>query len=179
MKFSYWLLKLKIWITTVGWSKFAVINTIWAACFNKEEQFIPEKVILLHNGHENPDIAENVADVIDWVRRILKVYGIDNPIFEEVPIREAEINSYRDIYLKLINKIEKDKECINETAIDLTPGRKFMSSIAMAVGLKKRKFIKKLYYLHLNFPEYLNYPYIKIPFVFQKLINILEIYDDI
>ena len=42
--------KIITWITTIGWSSFAVINPIWAYC--KENEEYPDKIIIIHTPHE-------------------------------------------------------------------------------------------------------------------------------
>ncbi|MEM3594406.1 MAG: hypothetical protein QXS27_06735, partial [Candidatus Jordarchaeaceae archaeon] len=60
----------------------------------------------------------------------------------------------------------------NEVAVDMTPGRKFMSACAMAAGQKYGA--AKLYYLHLYNLAYQEKPFVLIPFNQQKLINVLN-----
>ena len=160
---------MQVWITTVGWQPFAVINPLWAACFYQE--FIPEKVLLLNNGYQNPVIRKNVAEVWQWHLRILQAYDVEAPTIEVCNANEDDINSFRRIFEETVKAQEGE-----EVAIDMTPGRKFMSSIAMAVAFKNQHFVKKLFYLHLWGQEYQNQPFIKIPLKNQRLINVLELF---
>lgn len=159
---------MRIWITTVGWSTFAVINPLWAACFY--QYFIPEKVILLNNGEQDNTIKNNLEIVKTWQNRILIEYGIEKPIIEAIAADEDDVAGFADMFKKIIKKYKQ-----HELAIDMTPGRKFMSSIAMSSAIKNKSFVKKLYYLHLWGIAYQNQPFIKIPFKNQKLIDILEL----
>jgi len=159
---------MQVWITTVGWQPFAVINPLWAACFYQE--FLPEKAILLNNGYKDTKIAKNLETVKEWCAQILGEYGIEQPQIEAIDADENDINNFAAIFTQIV-----DAQKLNEVAIDMTPGRKFMSSIAMATAFKNRSFVKKLYYLHLWGQEYQNQPFIKIPFKNQKLINVLEL----
>ncbi|MHA1284117.1 MAG: hypothetical protein ACTSVV_06280 [Promethearchaeota archaeon] len=161
---------MRIWITTVGWSHFAVINTLWAACFMEKEKFIPDKIILLNNGNQNEVIRNNVKIVEEWLKKILHEYGKDKIEIEKININENDIRKYHDILKDLIEKY-KD----SEIAIDMTPGRKYMSSIAMGLALASKKVVNKLYYLHLEAQKYQDRPFIKIPLPFQNLINILKL----
>lgn len=158
---------MKVWISTVGWSNFAVINPVWAACFGGD--FIPEKVILLNNSKENKTIEGNLAFVKDYITRVLTEYGVENPIIEGVDASEDDIDAYTKNFRRTVKEYRGD-----EVAIDMTPGRKFMSSIAMAVAMNNLKFVKRLYYLQLWGREYQNLPFIKIPFKNQRLINVLK-----
>ncbi|MHA1265518.1 MAG: hypothetical protein ACTSRS_09810 [Candidatus Helarchaeota archaeon] len=160
---------MRVWITTVGWQPFAVINPVWAACFYQE--FVPEKIILLNNGYRNAFIAQNVEKVQDWHLRILRVYGVETPVIETQDADEDSITTFRRIFEEVVKT--QDAE---QVAIDMTPGRKFMSSIAMVLAFKYRHFVKRLFYLHLWGQEYQNLPFIKIPLIKQRLINVLELY---
>jgi len=159
---------LNVWISTVGWSPFAVINPIWASCFFNK--FIPQKIILLNNGSKNPKIAQNMTTVEKWINKILPQYGIDNPLIEPVHADEDDINNFSNLFKNVVLNNQ-----LNSVAIDMTPGRKFMSSIAMACAIKYRNFVKKLFYLFLSVKKYQNTPFILIPFKDQKLLNILDV----
>lgn len=160
--------KLRTWITIVGWSPFAVINPIWAACFN--EEYIPNRIILLNNGDLDKTINKNVEIVKIWLNRILSIYDVCDLVIEDIQVNEKEILKYAKDLESIIEKYKED-----EIAIDMTPGRKFMSSVAIRMAFKHREYIDKLYYLHLLKKEYQNEAFIKIPFVYQNLINFLEL----
>ncbi|MHA1248782.1 MAG: hypothetical protein ACTSRP_02200 [Candidatus Helarchaeota archaeon] len=152
----------------MGWSKFAVINPLWAACFKNE--FVPEKVFLLNNGYKDPSTKENFEIVKGWIERILKEYSIENPIIESIDADEEDITKFAETIIDLVKKLEG-----NEVAIDMTPGRKYMSSFAMQCAIKFNSFVKKLFYLHLKYKKYQDTPFILIPLKYQKLINLLEL----
>ncbi len=160
---------MKVWISTVGWSKFAVINPIWPTCFFENDlHFIPERIVLFNNAHDDPIIKKNLKSVKDWITYILKKYEVVNPILEPIEADEGNMNEFVNIFNETIQKY------IHEViAIDMTPGRKFMSSIAMNIAIKNK--VEKLYYLQLWGREYLNRAFINIPFTNQKLINVMEL----
>ncbi len=159
---------MRVWITNVGLHQFAVINPLWAACFYNK--FIPEKVILLNSGFQDNKIKENVQIVKVWLQRILLEYQIEQPQIEMVDADEEDITKFARIFTEIVKNYESHK-----LAIDMTPGRKFMSSIAMATAFKNKKFVKNLFYLHLWGLKYQNEPFIKIPFNKHKLIDVMEL----
>jgi len=161
---------MKVWISTVGWSPFAVINPLWAACYFKWENFVPEKVILLNNQTQDERVKENYDLVLTWLIKILNEYGISEPIIESVDANESNIKEYSHTFQGVV-----EKHINNEIAIDMTPGRKFMSGIAMWYASQPKSTIAKLYYLHLKDNKYKDAPFIKIPAGSQRLINIKEI----
>lgn len=153
---------MKVWITNVDRRfTFATVNPLWAACIL--EGFIPDKVILI----TDKNLANKTNVVKTWLKKILQVYGKD-PIFEEHVFDEEDINAYSTSFLRLI---EKEKR--NEIALDITPGRKFMSAIMMSGGIRMK--IQRVYYLHLKDYSFAEQPFVTIPFSCQKLKNINEL----
>ncbi|HID26950.1 MAG TPA: hypothetical protein EYP22_03835 [Methanosarcinales archaeon] len=154
---------MKIWLTTIGMSTFAVVNTLWAAC--KQDNYIPQRVYLVKN-----DIVESkgkVKEVLDWMKRILKEYDVD----AEFVFIDADENNFKEFAKKIREAVRKEKLDDNEIAIDMTPGRKFMSAFSMYLGLGKdvKYHADLVYYLHLIDMSYKDYPYMQIPMHLQKL----------
>jgi len=161
---------MKVWISTVGWSPFAVINPLWAACYFKWENFVPEKVVLLNNQTQDESVKKNYDLVQKWLKKILNEYSTSDPVIESVDANENNMTEYAQTFQDVIEKHLRD-----EIAIDMTPGRKFMSGIAMWYASQQKSNVAKLYYLQLWGRKYQDVPFIKIPAVNQKLINIKEL----
>lgn len=152
----------KVWITTVGTRPFAVINPIWLAC--RKGEFVPERVYLIWN-----EGVEREKEVVEKaVRLILESYGVRNPEIiagDETKVREDDFSGLRDLLYKI-----KGLEQGNEVAVDMTPGRKFMSALLMGVGFNKEGPVEKVYYLHLlDERRYQNRPLLLIPAKIQRL----------
>lgn len=151
---------MKVWITTVGKSPFAVVNPIWIAC--RRGEFIPEKVYLLWN-----DAVADVKSIVrGLVETILKNYGVPDPKIVDdgsVKVAEDDFKRFRKVLLRICDDELKSGK---EVAIDMTPGRKFMSALAMGLGFKRNPV--KVYYLHLLDLSYQNKPLVLIPFSIQK-----------
>ncbi len=156
---------MKVWITIVGKSPFAVINPIWIAC--KSGEFIPEKVYLIWN-----DAVKGEKEmVVKAIKVILKNYGVPEPEIiadDSTKVHEEDFRRLAELLLSIRRKELREG---NEIAIDMTPGRKFMSAIAMFMGVAKslKDKVHRVYYLHLSDQRYLNYPLILIPHKLQKL----------
>ncbi|MHA1427099.1 MAG: hypothetical protein ACTSQI_14010 [Candidatus Helarchaeota archaeon] len=159
---------MNVWITIVGWQPFAVINPIWAACFFNK--FIPNKVVLLNNGARDQRIGNNVALVRKWLEKILREYGITNPDIQSRGVNEGHIMEF---FREFSNIVLENREHV--VVLDMTPGRKFMSSSAFLLAFKNRTFVRKLFYLHLKEQKYQDTPFVKIPLIKQDLINMLEL----
>ncbi len=156
---------MKVWITTVGKSPFAVVNPIWMVC--RKGKFIPNRVYLVWN--------EEVEEVKKTVERMLGIilqnYGVPELKIiadESVKVREDDFNKFKSVISEICNKELNEG---NEVVIDMTPGRKFMSALAMVLGLLKKISV---YYLHLTDLSYQNKSLVLIPFSIQKLYDMKE-----
>lgn len=159
------------WITTVGWSPFAVINPFWAHC--KESKDIPTRIHLIHT--KNLQFKKNLEICKSYINEILRVYLGNN--YGEIVIKEHEIESdqiviYADNLRNIINEeiSLKPKKII----LDMTPGRKYMSAINMYYGLSNTDMPIKVYYLHLEESKYNDLPYPLTPIIKNELIDIID-----
>jgi len=154
---------MKIWLTTVGISPFAVINAIWTAC--KTGEYVPERIYLIVN--KVVEEKGHVDTVKSWIDRILREYGVE----PEIITKYAEETDFGEFAKILGGIVKKEKLEGNEVALDMTPGRKFMSALAMYLGTGSDVKYKadRVYYLHLADNSYQNQPYITIPLTKQKL----------
>jgi len=133
-----------------------------AAC--RKGEFVPERVYLIWN-----EGVEREKEVVEKaVRLILESYGVRNPKIiagDETKVREDDFSGLRDLLYKI-----KGLEQGNEVAVDMTPGRKFMSALLMGVGFNKEGPVEKVYYLHLlDERRYQNRPLLLIPAKIQRL----------
>lgn len=154
---------MKAWISIIGSSPFAVINTIWAAC--KLEEYIPEKVLFIVNRNLK---EENIKAVHSWTEELLKSYGIKNPVFESREVEEDDFGQIEDTFRCNISRLKHE----GPVAVDITPGRKYMSAIAMHCGLAEGA--SHAYYLHLKDFQYQDEPFPLIPIQKQQLIDMKE-----
>jgi CRISPR/Cas system-associated protein Csm6 len=151
---------MRTWITTIGTSPFAVINTLWAAC--KSDEYVPDNVIWIINKQINSDIVETVKD---WTSEILIAYGVKKPVINDILVDETDVLGLRDTIYGAIHQSKKT----GAIAIDMTPGRKYMSAIAMQSGIAAGA--DKIYYLFLSDPRYQDTPFPLIPTKKQRLIE--------
>ena len=88
------------WITTVGWSPFAVINPIWAYC--KENEEYPDKIIIIYSPDERVKYNLNICK--RFITEILKSYNGKN--FSINSIKEEEImNDSIELYADRLSRI--------------------------------------------------------------------------
>ncbi len=159
------------WITTVGWSPFAVINPIWAYC--KENDEYPNKIILIFTPLER--IKKNLNICKRYIYEILKKYNGKN-FNKDFIIHEEIENDNIEIYADRLNRIiEREKNLKTDKIIlDMTPGRKYMSAINVYYGYNLRDISIQVFYLHLEESKYQDIPFPLTPIIKSELIDILE-----
>lgn len=159
------------WISTVGWSPFAVINPIWAYCKEYEDSL--NKIILLYTPYER--IIKNLEICKKYIIEILKAYNDknlnDNSIIEE-EIKNDSIEIYADKLSRIIKRENELKP--NKIILDMTPGRKYMSAINVYYGYNLAEIPIQVFYLHLEEIKYQGVPYPLNPIIKNELIDILE-----
>lgn len=151
---------MKAWISIIGSSPFAVINTIWAAC--RLEGYVPEKVLFVVNRNLK---NEDIKTVNIWTEELLESYGVNEPVFENIEVEEDDFGEIEDVLRCNISKLKQEGAVV----VDITPGRKYMSAIAMHCGLAEGA--SHVYYLHLKDFGYQDSPFPLIPIQKQKLID--------
>lgn len=154
---------MKVWITTAGTSPFAAINSIWAAILH--EDFIPTRIHILANEYV---IQKKFLDqVVQGCELLMSGYDIH----AKIQTHEFEETDFSSYFKKLKALVEKEKLAKNEVAIDMTPGRKYMSAFSMHLGVGKdiTHRADRIYYHHLLDLSYGAYPYPLIPSNLRKL----------
>jgi hypothetical protein len=86
-------------------------------------------------------------------------------------IQEDDLGDVYQTYKKII---EQERELGNEIAIDITPGRKYMSAFSLHAGLNNGK-IDRIYYIHIRGKKFINQPYPMIPVPYCDLEDIVSI----
>jgi len=157
---------MRVWITTVGTSSFAVFNSLWMAIVG--DSYYPDKVYLLWNDR----VKENMEKIKEYIKALKEAYGRTIIIDDTYRVDEEDFK----IFTKTLTEIiKKEKLEGNEIAIDMTPGRKFMSAFSMYAGVEGVEAGKfkadRVYYLHLKDPSYMNLPLYLIPFSIQELLE--------
>jgi hypothetical protein len=163
--------KMITWITTVGWSPFAVINPIWAYC--KENNDCPDKIILIYTPLER--IKKNLSICKQYIAEILKSYNVKKLIKDSIFEEEIENDSI-ELYTNKLSKIIEREKSLKPVKIilDMTPGRKYMSAINVYYGYNLKEMPIQVFYLHLEESKFLDVPYPLSPIIKNELIDILE-----
>ena len=153
---------MRTWITVVGQSPYAAINSLWAAL--RGGVFIPERVILLWDG--SAALEKHLHSIKRWVGLLAKHFGVKIEIVDKSFGHESLKN-----FAQVVEQV-MEEERHNRIALDMTPGRKFMSALMFHALTTHRDQVAHLFYLYLTEQRYENTPFMLIPSPAHELIDI-------
>lgn len=155
----------RYWLTTASPTIEAVVNPLAAAC--TEREYVPDEIRVLRNpGVEAP--SERAMALMDTV---VEAHGGDATI-EPVSIdTERDFEAIVDFHRA---GVEEAREAGADVAIDVTPGRKFMSAIAFQAGIQFDA--DRVYYLYLHSSDYYDRVYPDIPQPGVDLVDFAEVF---
>ncbi len=142
----------KSWVTTASSNVQAMTNSLTAAC---DEGYVPDAIHVL----EMPNVAQQVDDAIADAARTIEAYGGDEPAIHFTSI-DREVDFER-IHEHVRSAIRDAHDAEDAVAVDITPGRKFMSAIAFATGM--RYDADHVFYLYISSTDFFGRPYPEIP----------------
>lgn len=156
------------WVTVVGWSPMAVVNTLWQAC---ERGVVPDRIVLLASPAE-PRVQESVKTVQRYLQAILQQYGVAQPDFCQEPIDESDFMGF---WNTLERVLDRERELAERLVIDTTAGRKYMSAFAITQGWRDDLPVEHVYYNHMIDQRYNDVPHPLIPRHEQRLYDLLDL----
>ena len=162
------LLPERSWVTVVGWSPMAVVNSLWQAC---ELGIVPQRVVLLVSPDEAA-IQRSVGVVRQYINTMLPRFGVANPVVEQKPINEDDFLGFRKT---LAATLEEESQHAARVVVDTTPGRKYMSAFAIALGLQGGFRLERVYYNHMLEQRYNDVAHPLIPRHEQQLYDLLAV----
>jgi hypothetical protein len=152
-----------VWVTNGTPTMPGILNPLTAAC---DQEYVPDEVWVL----SNPGVAEYVAQATDRFEVIIDAYGGD----ADVSVHElAHETDFHDIIGFYRSTIETAQEHGDTIAVDVTPGRKFMSAIAFQAGFKFDA--DHVFYFHRKAGGYHGQYYAEIPRTATDLIDFREV----
>jgi len=160
----------RTWITVVGRAPMAVINTLWAAC--EQEGCIAQRLVLL-SSPAIPQVQDNVQRVKSYARAILRQFGVADPdVDNDIPINEDDFLGFAQILRRTANH---ELRRAHRLVIDTTPGRKYMSAVALWMAQEYDR-VEKAYYNLLFALRYQGVAYPLIPRPEQHLYDLIEVF---
>jgi len=159
----------RVWISSGSTTIEAMVNPIAAACVGDgiDDQFIPDTVYFLNN----PGLGDSIDTASHLTRTILEQHGVAEPEIRVGTIdHETEFDA---IVSHFRGAIEAARDADAEIAVDVTPGRKFMSVIAFNAGTTFE--IDHIFYFYLKSSEYYSRIYPDIPKPAAELYDFTEV----
>lgn len=152
------------WVTNASPTIEGVVNPVMAAC---EEGYVPDTLHLM----TNPGLGESTDRIVELLERTVTGYGIEDPRIQLDGIDEE--TDFEAIVGYLRDSIGAAQDAGAEVAVDMTPGRKYMSAIALQAGLRYRA--DHVFYLHVP-GEYFHRFYSTIPRPAVELYDFTEVF---
>lgn len=152
----------QIWITNGTPTMPGILNPLTAAC---DRGFVPDQAQIL----SNPGVADSVSAASEIFNTIVDAYGGDADISQHSLESETDFPEIIEFYRSAIAA----KENGDTIAVDVTPGRKFMSAIAFQAGF--RFGADHVYYFHRKAGGYYGQFYAEIPRTATDLIDFTEV----
>jgi hypothetical protein len=140
-----------------------IVNPLTAAC---DSGYVPDEATIL----SNPGVAESVAAASDNFETILEAYGGDPTVTQQRLDHETDFQSIIEYYRTAIEAARDNGDTV---AIDVTPGRKFMSAIAFQAGFRFEA--DHVYYFHRKAGDYRGQYYPEMPRSATDLIDFTEV----
>lgn len=152
-----------IWVTNGTPTMPGILNPLTAAC---HQGYVPDEVRVL----SNPGVAEHVAQATDRFEVIIDAYGGDADVLIHELDHETDFHDIVEFYQSTIDAALEHDDTI---AVDVTPGRKFMSAIAFQAGFKFDA--DHVFYFHRKAGGYHGQYYAEIPRTATDLIDFTEV----
>jgi hypothetical protein len=158
-----------VWVTSGSTTVEAMVNPIAAACAGDgiDEAFIPDTVHFL----DNPGLGETLSETKALTRTILEQYGVENPTIETTKINHE--TQFDGIVSHFQSAITAAQDADANVAVDVTPGRKFMSVIAFNAGTTFDA--DHIFYFYLESSDYFSRIYPEIPKPAAELYDFTEV----
>lgn len=155
----------RYWVTTGSTHPEAVVNPLAAACAVRG--YIPDRIHLLMNA----GLAGRQKRLVELLSTTVEAYGDASPTID---ITELEVETnFTGVAHHYQSAIQAAREVDGAVAIDVTPGRKFMSVIAFQVAIQDEA--DHIFYLYVNSGELFGRVYPDIPRTGTTLYDFIEV----
>ena len=152
----------KAYITTLGRSTWALVNTYYAVL--REKKYFPDRVyVFTERAYKNElGVALSAIQILNEEFKIKP--KVNSNIFGDVDFLAAG--------KEIFNIVKQLKLSGYKVAIDITPGRKALVVASLITGIKVK--IDSVFYLAISDTEDVAKPYMMIPLHIQQLRDFME-----
>lgn len=158
-----------VWVSSGSTTVEAMVNPIAAACVGDHiaEPFVPDTVYFL----DNPGLGETMAETTELTRTVLQQHGVERPTVETTATENE--TDFDAVAAHFQDAIEAAHEAGAAVAVDVTPGRKFMSVFAFNAGTTFDA--DHIFYFYLASNDYYSRLYPEIPTPATELYDFTEV----
>lgn len=158
-----------VWVSSGSITVEAMVNPIAAACAGDglDTAFVPDTVYFL----DNPGLRDALSDTKVLTRILLEQYGVESPTIKTAHIDHE--TDFQGIATHFRDVITEAHDAAANVAVDVTPGRKFMSVITFNAGM--RYDADHIFYFYLKSSDYFSRIYPEIPRTASRLYDFTEI----
>jgi len=153
----------RIWLTNGTPTMAGILNPLLAAC---DQGYVPDRARIL----SNPGVADAVTTASEKFESIVDAYDGDVNVSQTELDAETDFAEIVTFYREAITAARDAGDTI---AVDVTPGRKFMSAIAFQAGFQFEA--DHIYYFHRNAGGYYGQFYPEMPRTATNLIDFMEV----
>lgn len=154
------------WITTMSTNLEAVVNPLSAAC---DRGYVPDELYVL----ENPGVADQIDDIIGMMEVVVKEYAETDP--DVYTTRIDHETEFEAIVEHVREPVERIRSGDGTVAVDVTPGRKFMSALAFQAGIRFNA--DHVFYLYIRDAQFYGRIYQNVPRPSLELIDFSEVFE--
>ncbi len=113
------------WLTIASPTIEAMTNPLLAAC---EDGYVPDSIRIL----SNPTVRDDVEPVVPFLETIVEAYDGNATIDVHTVTEETALAEIVEFFRNGIGRTGESEQ----VAVEITPGRKFMSAIAFQAGIR-------------------------------------------
>lgn len=159
-----------IWLTTMSTNPEAVVNPLAAAC---RDGFVPDALHVL----KNPGVGEQFEEFVTMMETTVAAHGetVDDeaghPTVQTTSIAaETDFRAIVEHFRDPIRAADED----DRVAVDVTPGRKFMSALAFQSGVQFGA--DHVFYLYVSNTQFYGRLYPDMPRPTSELVDFVEVF---
>lgn len=154
----------RAWVTASSTHVVSMVNPITAAC---ERGFVPDRLYFL----DSPGASQQIQDALDVATTVITEYGGGEPEIRLTSLDEDD--EYERIHAHFRDAINEVHDEEGRAAVDITPGRKYMSAIAFTTGMQYDA--DHVYYMYLEDVDDYGPSYAQEPRTASTLVDFTEV----
>jgi hypothetical protein len=154
------------WVTTGSTNAEAVVNPLAAAC--TVEGYVPDEIHLL----ANPGVQSSINRIVDLCETVVHAFDGNPKMHMNSLEAETDFPAIVDHFRTVIRTVNEE----DTVAVDVTPGRKFMSAIAFQAGIQLEA--DHVFYLLVDSGDLFGRVYADLPRTATTLYDFCEVFGE-